>query len=145
MDIYSIVLIIHLLCAIIFIGYVFADVIVLPVMANVLDSKNLEIVKTALNNRARKIFPISVLTLVLTGGFMLSKYINSNLGFMESSLQQLLVLKVFIALIIISGIIYSLSCKVLKKKPHSIMQKFHQLVLILGIIIVILAKLMFVV
>lgn len=144
MDIYTIVLIIHLLCAIIFIGYVFADVMILPAMNGILDEQSFEKIKNALNIRARKVFPISVLILVLTGGFMLSKYINSSLGFFESSLQQLLVLKVIIALVIVSGIIYSLSCKVLKKKPHSIMQNFHKFVLVLGLIIVVLAKLMFV-
>ena len=144
MDIYTIVLIVHLLCAIIFIGYVFADVMILPAMNGVLDEKSFEKVKNALNTRARKVFPVSVLILILSGGFMLSKYINSNLGFFESSLQQLLVLKVILALVIVSGIIYSLSCKVRNKKPHAIMQNFHKFALVLGLAIVIIAKLMFV-
>lgn len=143
MDSYTIVLIIHLLCAIIFIGYVFADVIILPAMNKVIDSQNAKKAKDALNQRARKIFPLSVLILVSTGGYMFSKHINSQLGVFNSSLQLLLILKVLIALVIVAGIVYSLSCKVLKKQPHSIMQNFHKYVLVLGIIIVILAKLMF--
>lgn len=141
---YSIVLIIHLFCAVIFIGYVFADVIVLPTMKKVLDENAYKDVTTALSNRARMIFPFSVLVLVLSGGFMLSKYINSEAGFLSTSLQQLLMLKVLVALVIVSGIVYSLSRRFLKKTPHPIMKHFHKIVLVLGIIIIILAKLMFV-
>lgn len=141
---YSIVLIIHLFCAVIFIGYVFADVIVLPAMKKVLDENAYKDVTTALSNRARMIFPFSVLVLVLSGGFMLSKYINSEAGFLSTSLQQLLILKVLVALVIVSGIVYSLSRRFLKKTPHPIMKHFHKIVLVLGIIIIILAKLMFV-
>lgn len=141
---YTIVVIIHLLCAIIFIGFVFADVMILPAMKKVLKEDKLQKVTNAISTRARKIFPLSVLVLVLSGGFMLSKYINSNDGVFNSSLQQLLMLKVFIALTIVLGIVYSLSCKLLKKQPSSIMKYFHNYVLVTGIIIVILAKLMFI-
>ncbi|MCP4970156.1 MAG: hypothetical protein GY932_06130 [Arcobacter sp.] len=145
MDTYTIALIIHLFCAIIFIGFVFADVIVLTAINKVVDHDTLLKLKNAISNRARKIFPLSVLILILSGGFMLSKYINSNDGFLNNSLQQLLMIKVLIAFIIVFGIIYSLTCKILKKQPHSIMIHFHKIVLVLGIIIVILAKLMFVI
>lgn len=145
MTAYTLALIIHLFCAIIFIGFVFADVIVLPAMKNVLDSNTLDKVKMAISNRARKIFPPSVLILILSGGFMLSKYINSDVGFFDSTLQQLLVIKVLLALVIVLGIVYSLTCKLLKKQPASIMQHFHKIVLFIGIFIIILAKLMFVI
>ena len=142
---YTIVLIIHLFCAVIFIGFVFADVIVLPAMKKVLNEEEHQKVMNAISNRARAIFPASVLVLILSGGFMLSKYINSDLGAFNTSLQQLLILKVIIALVIVAGILYSLSRKLLKKQPHPIMKHFHKFVLVCGIIIIILAKLMFVV
>lgn len=145
MDGYTIALIIHLLCGIVFIGFVFADVIVLPAMNKIVDQETLTKLKNAISNRARLIFPPSVLILVLSGGFMLSKYINSEAGFLNTSLQQLLMLKVLIATIIVLGIVYSLTCKLLKKQPMSIMAHFHKIVLVLGIIIVVLAKLMFVI
>lgn len=142
---YNIALIIHLLCAVIFIGFVFADVVVLPAMKKVLNENESQNVMNAISSRARKIFPISVLILVLSGGFMFSKYINSDAGMFNSSLQILLVIKFVLALIIVSGIVYSLSRKFLKKQPHSIMKHFHKIVLVLGISITILAKLMFMV
>lgn len=145
MTIYTLALIIHLFCAIIFIGFVFADVVVLPAMKNVLDTQTLQKVKTTISNRARKIFPPSVLVLILSGGFMLSKYMNSQVGFFNSALQQLLMIKIILATLIVAGIVYSLSCKLFKKQPAAFMQSFHSFVLAVGIIIIILAKVMFVI
>ena len=145
MTFYTLALIIHLFCAIIFIGFVFADVMVLPVMKKVLDTDTLQKVKTTISNRARSIFPPSVLILILSGGFMLSKYINSEVGFFNSPLQQLLVFKTLLASIIVAGIVYSLTCKFFKKQPATFMQHFHPFVLTVGIFIVILAKIMFVI
>lgn len=142
---YNLSLIIHLLCAIIFIGFVFADVIVLPVMQNVVNDEGLQKLKQAISNRARKIFPISLLILVLSGGFMFSRYINSNLGYMQNVMQELLWLKLIFAMFIVSGVVYSLSCKILKKQPAAIMAHFHKFVLVIGILIVVLAKVMFMV
>ena len=142
---YSIALIIHLLCAIIFIGFVFADVVVLPAMKKVLNEQEHQNVMAAISNRARKIFPISVLILILSGGFMFSKYINSDAGVFSSPLQVLLMIKFVLAILIVCGIIYSLSRKLVKKQPHPIMKHFHKFVLVTGITIVVLAKLMFVV
>lgn len=142
---YTVVQIIHLLCAIIFIGFVFADLFVLPAMKKVLNEDEHQKVMTAISSRARMIFPLSLLTLLLSGGYMFAKYINSELGVFNSNLQLLLILKAFLALIIASGVIYSLSNKVFKKTPHPIMKHFHKFVLILGILIVILAKVMFIV
>ena len=141
---YTLILIIHLLCAIIFIGFVFADVIVLPAMKKVLNEKEHQNVVNAISGRARKIFPLAVLTLILTGGFMFSKYINSEAGMFNSSLQILLLIKFVLAMIIAGGIVYSLSCKFLKKAPNPIMKHFHKFVLVVGVCIVVLAKLMFV-
>ena len=143
-DGYSIAVIIHLFGAIFFIGFVFSDVVVLPVLNKDFDAATVQQIKNSIAGRARKIFPLTVLILVLSGGFMFSKHINSTIGFTGSALQLLLILKFLIAMVIVSGIVYSLSCKVLKKQPHSIMQKFHTYVLVMGIVIVILAKLMFI-
>ena len=145
MDAYPIALIIHLICAIFFIGYVFTDVVVFAAIKQVLDEETEAKVKERISKRARKIFPLSVLMIVLSGGFMFSKYINSENGIFETNLQVALLIKVLLAFIIVSGIIYSLSRKFLNKKPHPIMAHFHNIVLFLGLVIVVLAKLMFVI
>ncbi len=142
---YSLALIIHLFCAIIFIGFVFTDNMVLPVMKKVLSEKKYQEVMKAISSRARQIFPLSLLILILSGGFMFSSYVNSEAGIFNSNLQILLMIKVILALFIASGVVYTLSMKFLKKQTHLIMKHFHKFVLINGIIIIILAKLMFVV
>lgn len=142
---YTLVVILHLFCAIVFLGFVFADLFVLPVMKKVLAEPEYQKVMNAISGRARMIFPLSVLTLILSGGFMFTKYINSELGIFNSSLQLLLILKAFLALVIASGIIYSLICKLLKKTPHPMMKHFHKFVLVTGILIIALAKFMFIV
>ena len=142
---YTLVQIIHLFCAIIFIGFVFADLFVLPAMKKVLNEDEYQKVTAAISRRARMIFPLSLLTLLLSGGYMIAKYINSELGVFNSNLQLLLILKVFLAVLIASGVVYSLVNKIFKKTPHPIMKHFHKFVLFSGIIIIILAKVMFIV
>ena len=142
---YTLVQIIHLFCAIIFIGFVFTDLFVLPVMKKVLNEDEYQKVNVAISSRARMIFPLSLLTLLLSGGYMIAKYINSELGVFNSNLQLLLILKVFLAVLIASGVVYSLVNKIFKKTPHPIMKHFHKFVLFSGIIIIILAKVMFIV
>ena len=144
MDAYSFALIIHLFSAIFFIGFVFSDVVILPVLNKDFDFKTVKQIKESIFSRGRKVMPLAVLTLILSGGFMFSKYINTSLGFTGSSLQLLLLIKFALAIIIVFGIIYSLICKVRKTEPHNVMKKFHTYVLILGIIIIILAKVMFI-
>jgi hypothetical protein len=51
--------------------------------------------------------------------------INSELGVFNSNLQLLLILKALLALVIASGVVYSLANKILKKTPHPIMKHFH--------------------
>ena len=140
---YTLVQIIHLLCAIIFIGFVFADLFVLPAMKKVLNEDEYQKVTAAISRRARMIFPLSLLILLLSGGYMFAKYVNSELGIFNSSLQILLIIKVLLAFAIASGVVYSLVNKVLKRTPHPIMKHFHEFVLVSGILIVILAKFMF--
>jgi len=145
LDTYTTVLIVHLLSAIIFLGFVFADVMVLGVLKKEFGADMFTQIKQSIASRARKIFPLSVLTLVLTGGFMMSKHINSELGMFNTNFQLFLLLKIFFALLIVSGIVYSLTRKILKKQPHPHFAKhFHKYALFLGLLIVILAKAMYV-
>jgi len=77
---------------------------------------------------------------------MMSKYINSDAGFFETDLQKILVFKIILVLIIASGVLSNLYKKFTKKKKSNFMQNhFHKLVIILGLLIVIAAKTMFLV
>ncbi len=145
MDSYSLILIIHLLCAIFFIGFIFTDIFVFPILSKKFSKTEVQNIKASIGERGIKIFPLMVLVLLITGTMMFSKYINAEVGYFQSTFQYLLWLKVFLVLIIASGIVYSLFCKVTKRVPVAFMSHFHKYVFVLTVLIVIIAKLMFVV
>lgn len=131
---YYIVLCFHLLAAIIFIGFLFADVVIFPALKSL---PNAAEARQTIMKRAVKIMPFMVLILFLSGGYMLSFNIP---------MPVLLKLKVFLATLIILGVLYSLGSKLFKYKIPPIFSKyFHHFALTLGVLIVICAKLMAVV
>jgi uncharacterized protein len=142
---YTLVLIIHLLCAIIFIGFIFADIFIFPAVKNKFGVETYNNMMSAIISRGIKIYPVIVLILISSGGYMFTKYINSEAGFFNTPFQILLLIKVFLVLLIIFGVIYTMYCKLTKKEPIPFMNHFHLFALILSIFIVIIAKFMFVV
>jgi len=144
MDSYTIALIIHLFCAIIFIGFIFADVFVFPALNKVFGDEQAQKIKDTIYARGVKIYPLSVLLLIASGGMMFSRYINSDLGYMNTNMQILLLIKVALVLVIALGIIYALFSRITKTQPASFMKYFHKTSFFLTLVIVLLAKLMFV-
>jgi hypothetical protein len=143
--IYSYANVIHLLLAIIFLGYVFTDLVMISKLKEKSAKDLRQNIDKILGAISFKIFPLSLLVIVLTGGMMMSKYINSNAGFFETTLQKLLIIKIFLVLIIVAGVLYNLYTKLTKKPKHPFMQEhFHKVVLVLGFFIVVIAKVMFV-
>jgi len=138
--------IIHLILAIMFLGYVFTDLAVISALKNKFDKENQQKINQSLGKRSFKIFPLSLLFLVLTGGIMMSHYINSTAGLAETSLQKILLFKISLASIIVAGVLYNLYSKFTGKPKNNFMQNhFHKLVIVLGLFIVIAAKAMFMV
>lgn len=142
---YTLVQIIHLLCAILFIGFIFADIFIFPAVKNKFGEEAYNNMMTAIIGRGIKIYPVIVLILISSGGYLFTKYINSEAGFFNTPFQILLLLKVFLVLLIILGVIYTMFCKITKKEPVPFMNHFHVYALILSIAIVIIAKFMFVI
>ena len=95
---YTLVQIIHLLCAIIFIGFIFADIFIFPAVKNKFGLETYTNMMSAIISRGMKIYPLIVLILISTGGYMFTKYINSEAGFFNTPFQMLLLLKVFLVL-----------------------------------------------
>ncbi len=138
--------IIHLILAIIFLGYVFTDLAVISALKSKFSKETQQDINKSLGARSFKIFPITLLFLVLTGGMMMSKYINSTAGFFETDLQKILVFKMLLVLVIVLGVLSNLYIKFTKGKKSNFMQNhFHKLVIVLGFFIVVSAKLMFIV
>lgn len=109
----------HLLCAIVFLGFIFTDVVLLSILRRTLGDNALQNVM----KRGTKIMPICVLLLVLTGGAMMTRYLDfgSGLaGFFGTPLQTFLSVKIILALLIVCLVINALAHKfVLKNQIHS--------------------------
>ena len=138
--------IIHLILAIMFLGYVFTDLAVISALKGKFDKEDQQKVNQSLGKRSFKIFPITLLFLVLTGGIMMSKYINSTAGFADTNLQKILLFKIALVTIIVIGVGSNLYVKFTGGTKSNFMQNhFHKLVIVLGVFIVIAAKAMFMV
>lgn len=139
---YPYFLTIHLVCAIIFLGYIFTDVVLLSPLRNILGDEIANKVFSSISQRGIKIMPLCLVLLVISGGAMISRYIGMDKGYFESNLQILLMLKIFLAFCIVSMVITSLSCKFLNLK-NPLSKIIHPLALIFGAGIVLLAKIAF--
>lgn len=138
--------IIHLILAIMFLGYVFSDLAVISTLKGKFSKETQQEINQTLGKRSFKIFPLTLLFLILTGGMMMSRYINSDAGFFETDLQKILMFKIALVLVIAAGVLSNLYVKLTKGKKSNFMENhFHKLVIVLGILIVISAKWMFLV
>ena len=140
---YPYFLTIHLICAIIFLGFIFVDVVLLTPIRKILGDEFANQMWSVISKRGGKIMPFCLLVLVLSGGAMISRYIGSEIGYWNTTLQQLLVLKAFLALLIFFPVLVSLTFHYLLKKSNPLAKIIHPLALILGLFIVILAKFAF--
>ncbi len=140
---YTLVQVVHLLCAIIFVGFIFADIFIFPAVKKKFGQDTYDNMMSAIVGRGIIIYPLIVITLIASGGYMFTKYINSEAGYFSTSLQMFLWLKVFLVLLIILGVIYTIFCKIIKKEPVKFMKYFHTYAFILSIGIVSIAKFMF--
>ncbi|MCF6339261.1 MAG: hypothetical protein L3J10_00690 [Sulfurimonas sp.] len=138
--------IIHLILTIVFLGYVFTDLAVISALKGKFSKETQQKINQSLGKRSFKIFPITLLVLILTGGMMMSRYLNSSAGFFETDLQKILVFKIVLVLLIALGVLSNLYKKFTKKKKSKFMENdFHKLVIVLGFFIVVAAKWMFLV
>ena len=144
--IYPFANIIHLILAIIFLGYVFSDVFIISAISKVLKGDTKKEVNQTLGKISFKIFPLSFLIIVLTGGMMMSKYINSSAGMFQTDMQKIFMFKIVLALVIVLGVLSNLFVKYTgRTKSNFMINHFHKLVLVLGFFIVVSAKYMFLV
>ena len=129
-ELYPYILIVHLLCAIFFIGYLFVDVLILTLIKK----KYPNFDKQLFNSGGVKIMPFIVLLLFLSGGALASFHFNP--------LNLLFVLKMILAFGVLALVLFSLFFRFVLKKPNPLGKFIHPLVFIACIFIVFLAKLM---
>ena len=141
-NIYPIFLTIHLLCAIVFLGFIFCDIVLLSVIKKTVSETALQ----AMMKRAIKIMPLCVLLLVITGGAMMTRYLSFRIGlegFFGTPLQSFLSIKIILALVIVCLVINALTHKFILKRENFLAAYTHKIVFVLGFFIVVLAKLAF--
>ena len=144
-NLYPYAQIVHLFCAIIFVGYLFFDVVILRAASKKMPPELVQKAKQAISSSAIKIMPICLLLLVLSGGMMMSSWVGSKAGgYFETNLQIAFMIKFFLAMVIVAAVIVNLSCKFIFKRP-SPLGDIHPIALTLAVAIVLLAKVMFMV
>ena len=142
-NLYPYAQIVHLFCAIIFVGYLFFDVVILRAASKKLPPELAQKAKQAIGSVAIRIMPICLLLLVLSGGMMMSSWVGSKAGgYFETNLQIAFMIKFFLAMVIVAAVIVNLSCKFIFKRP-SPLGNIHPIALTLAVLIVLLAKVMF--
>ncbi|MBE2984991.1 copper resistance protein CopD [Campylobacter sp. RM9344] len=144
--IYPYVQLLHVICAIIFLGYIFFDVIIFSRLKGILGDE-FDRVKSAISKKAIKIMPLCLLLLFLTGGMMMSTWVGSKAGgYFQTPLQQIFMIKVILAFVIGAGVVINLTHRTLGKQPPKFLREnLHNIAFVFGFVIVILAKVMFMV
>lgn len=143
--IYPYALIVHLFCAIIFVGYLIVEFIFLIPLFRRVNPEWVSEIRGIIGSIEGKIMPPSLLLLVLSGGMMISQYLGGENGYFQNPLQTLLAIKAILALCIFVIALYSLLMFYVFKKPNPIKNLVHPIALVFSLIIVLLAKLMFIV
>ena len=143
--IYPYAQLIHLICAIIFVGFLFFDVIIFSRAKAKLPAEIAQKAQQAISSVAIKIMPLCVLILILTGGMMMSSWVGSKAGgYFASNLQTALMIKVVLAMLTFAAVVTNLTCKFILKRP-SPLGNIHPFAFAAAAVVVILAKVMFMV
>lgn len=140
---YGVVHILHLLCAVAFIGVVFFEVIILEGVREKLGSALMPQIEAGIISRAKKIMPWVVGTLFLSGiGLAYSHYSNLDSPF-ATSFGTMLTIKIALALSVLVHFITAMRSAVSGCMTSARFQRTHLSVFIHMLLIVILAKAMF--
>jgi hypothetical protein len=140
---YSLLLLLHLFAALIFIGTVFFEVLFLTDVRRHLPREVMREVERAIGNRARKLMPWVLLTLYGSGISMAWYYRAALARPFESSLGLLLSLKILLALSVfghfLTAMIWHRRGLLRSRRAHLL----HLSVFCHMVVIVLLAKIMF--
>ena len=85
--IYPYMLTLHLLCAIIFLGFIFTDVVLLSPLKKALGDELADKIFSIVSKRGVKVMPLCLLLLLLSGGAMISRYVGTTQGFFDFHLD----------------------------------------------------------
>lgn len=142
---YTLVQIVHLLCAALFIGVVFFELVILEGIRKSLSDATMTAVETGLIGRVKYIMPWVVGTLFLTGIVLVYHHFGAAKTPFASSFHILLTIKILLALSVLVHFVTALRSGVNGCMESTRFKYTHMSVAIHMFFIVVLAKLMFVV
>ena len=139
---YLFFLIVHILSAVAFVGYVFFDVCIFPFAKKHIDEDTLARVKKAYTKGSAKVFGTAFLLLLLSGAYLASHYLGGENGWLGSPFQILLATKIGVLGLMCLITAISLFYVYKLKKPDPFGKYSHIIALVLCAIIIVLAKVM---
>lgn len=140
---YFVLNIIHLLAAIMFVGAVFFEVLILEAIGKSIDRRTMRLLESAVGQRARRVMPIVILMLYLAGIGMAWQYRVALSHPLTSSFAALLWVKIVLAISVLTHFITAVMLGAQGKLRSRHVRFIHMSVFCHVVLIVILAKAMF--
>ncbi|QYM78858.1 hypothetical protein K0B96_16375 [Horticoccus luteus] len=140
---YGIILTVHLLCAITFIGAVFFEVLVIEPLEKRLPRELSQLLATEIPRRVRGFMPVIVGLLFLTGGAMFWVRFANQPDFFHTRFGILLTTKVVLAFGVLGIFVAAIRASFKGTMDLCRFRYTHRIVAVLMLAIVILAKAMF--
>jgi hypothetical protein len=137
---YGLFLVIHLLCAITFIGAVFFEVLVIEPLEKKLPPAMAEMLAVEIPRRVRRFMPVVVALLFITGGCMYWVQYQLRPDFIHSRFGILLTIKVGLAFIVLGIFVSAIRASFKGTMDLCRFRHTHRVVAVIMLAIVLLAK-----
>ena len=140
---HSLLITLHLFAAIMFVGTVFFEVLILEGIRKTVGRDTMRTVEIAIGKRARRIMPFVILVLYLAGAGMAWQYRDALAHPFDSTFATLLWLKIILALSVLAHFITAMTLSGTGKLRSVHFRYIHLSVFTHVVLIVFLAKAMF--
>lgn len=140
---YGLFVTIHLLCAIIFVGAVLFEVLVIEPLDKVLPEGMGAKLADAIPAHVRKFMPVVVALLYITGGAMFWVHYSGRPGFFQSKFGIMLTVKMTMAFAVLGVFVSAIRASIKGTMNPCRFKYTHRIVAVLMLGIVLLAKAMF--
>lgn len=140
---YGILLTIHLLCAIIFVGAVFFEVLVIEPLEKQLPAEMGKLIADAIPRHVRKFMPVVVALLFITSGMMYWVHYSTRPDLFHTTFGILLTIKASLAIVVLGIFISAIRASFKGTMDLCRFRYTHRVIAVLMLAIVLLAKGMF--
>ena len=145
MSLYPYYQIIHLVSAVVFGGFVFAEVFLFPSIEKLYGKKHRNESEYAIVKRGIKIIPVFFVLLLITGVLMYLQHIHSIDELFATPFNIALNIKVFMVILTTIGIITAIVLFFTGRSESRLFEWIHHLAVVLVFAIIIMAKVMYMV